>query len=537
MACKYSLAGIIMELATRAGMDPRNIDVALLDQEVSGLTVINTYPCVGALQSLAQVFFFDPANYDGKVHFIPRGRPSVATITEAEFLDDEDDVEQEKRADTIQVPRVLHLNYFDVFGGLAPDKQTSERPGERRATSDMSLQSPVMQRADEAAATVTVNHRVMIEQQRGELRFQLPETRIALTPSDPIILQWQGKSARVLIQQVETLDGYQQYIAVRDRQSAYTRNVEGIPPAFPTPPPSSIIGPTLIEVMDIPYLRDADDNTGLGFYVAVSGILPAWTGALIEFSADDGANYIDSQTTRVSAVIGSTMTTLGSHPQEFPDLHNTVRVRIETPNAELLDASLGDMQNRANMALIGDELVNFGLVNEVDEGEWEIGFFLRGRKDTTPVEHPPGTRFVLLERGFLALVPASIVDIGRTLTFRATSFGGTVESGTVVSIIFEGNGQTERHPGYVMARRDGTNAVISWQGVGRLGGGGAVAHGARFAGYRVTVSDGVNPAIVTDTPNQSLTQNVSGLGSPINISVQQLNDFTGAGAATQVVLT
>ncbi len=546
-SCVYSLAGVIMEIAIRAGLDPRHIDVdQLTELPVRGFGVIATYPAAEALRALSQIYFFDPSNYDGKLHFLTRGHDSIATISDEEMLDDEEDIEQARRADSIQIPRVLHINYNDLYGGIAPDKQTSERSGDRRATGEVSLQTAVILKSQEAAMVVHINHKVMIENQKGELKFRLSDKYIGLTPADNIFVQREGRTDRVRLVRVDVFDGFQEYTCLRDRQSAYSLsnlNVQGIPPATQTPPPSSIVGPTLIAPLDIHILRDADDNLGIGIYIAVSGIFPAWNGALIELSYDGGENYVDSGESRVSAIMGELLTPLGDHPQEFPDVYNTCTVRIDTPNGELFDTTLAGMQNRQNMAAIGTLADGFEIINfadaeeETTQGEWSIGHLLRGRRGTLSRAHIVGERFVLLERGFISFQVGSVTDIGRTLTFRATSFGTSTDLGTVVSVLFAGRSQIERAVGYLMARRiDANNVEVTWQGVGRLGGGGSVAHGARFAGYRVIFDDG-SIELEIDTANQELTQNVSTLGSPITISVYQLNDLTGAGPAAEIIIT
>src|SRR5690606_15366708 len=139
-SCVYSLAGVVMEICIRAGLDPRRVDVGQLHElPVRGFAVTNQYPASEALRALAQIYFFDPANYDGQLHFVTRGQNTVLTVIEDEMLDDDQDIEQVKRADSLQIPRVLHLNYHDIRGGTAPGKQTTERTGERRATGDASL--------------------------------------------------------------------------------------------------------------------------------------------------------------------------------------------------------------------------------------------------------------------------------------------------------------------------------------------------------------------------------------------------------------
>lgn len=530
-----TLADVVTEICERASLPASLIDVTELTDEVIGFTVINTYPAYAALQALSNVYQFDPSDYDGKIHFVKRGANSVATITASSMIDTED-AESSKRADTISIPRVLHLNYFDVAGGLATDKQTSERSGDRRSDGETALQTSVVLDANTAARVVSINHKVIIENAKGELTFGLPDSYIYLTPADNIVIEWDGVNRRVRLTQVDIRDGFQEYKALHDRQSAYTSNVEGIPSAPQTPPPSSVVGPTLLEILDIHILIDADDNIGLLYYAAVSGVLAAWQGAQVELSLDGGENYISSSSTTVAATMGETLTVLPDHPQAIPDMTSTVRVRIDTPLGELHETDLEGMLNGENLAIIGNELIQFANSDEVSEGVWDISYLLRGRKGSATESHPIGSRFILLNRSTLTAVPANLSDIGRTLTFRATSFGTSVDQGVVTSITYGGISQTEREVGYLTARRDGSNAVIEWQGIGRLGSGAQVAHGLRFAGYRVTISDGVTTDTET-TSNQSLTHDISAFSTPITITVQQLNDLTGAGPATQVTLT
>lgn len=535
--CEMTVAQIIQEICDRAGLPAELIDVSELEETFCrGFMVVNQYPCFTALRSLSEVFLFDPSSFDGRVHFRVRGANSVATVTEDDMLDDEQDIQQARRSDAISIPRVLHLNYHDIAGGIATDKQSSERSGDRRSVGEASIQTAVLLNANEAARTTAINHKIMIEDQRGELKFCLPDSFIRLTPANNIIVQWQGRSIRSRISKIDINDGYQEYLLLHDRQSAYTSNVEGIPAAPQTPPKSTVVGPTLIQPLDIHILRDADDSVGLSYYVAVSGVLEAWQGALVELSLDGGENYTDSSSTRISAVMGELITALDDHPQAFVDEVHSVTVRIDTPLAELAETDLVGMLNGANLAIIGDELIQFANADEVVPGTWQLSLLLRGRKGSTTASHPAGTRFVLLAVDTVHLIPASLSDIGRTLTFRATSFGNAVEDGTVVSMVYTGRSQIEREPAYVAARREGADVIVTWQGVGRLGSGVTVAHAARFAGYRVTFDDGSLDESV-DTDEQQLTHDVSAYGSPLSIRVAQLNELTGVGPFIEVILT
>src|SRR5690606_32342273 len=170
------------------------------------------------------------------------------------------------------------------------------------------------------------------------------------------------------------------------------------------------------------------------------------------------------------------------------------------------------MLNRRNRAIIGDEIVNFADVDEVTPGVWDVGYWLRGRLGTDAVAHAIGERFILLDTAMF--IPAELSWLGRDLTFRATTFGRPVDEATIITVPFAGQSQVERRPAYLQARRDGTNAVISWQGVGRLGAGANVAMGAYFQGYRVTLTDGTTTQ-THDTANNTLTASLSAFVGPV----------------------
>lgn len=527
------LPDVVTALCERAGLPASLIDVSLLSGPVYGFVVINRYPCAEALRALSQIYFFEAVPIDGKVHFIPRGRNAVATISEDELLDDEEEIEQDKRSDPISIPRVLNLNYYDVLGGLAPDKQTSERSGDRRAVGEQQLQTAVMMTADGAAQVVAKNHKVMIEDQKGELKFSLSDKYIGLVPTDNIFLTWDSRTERLRIAKNEMFDGYQQYIALRDRQSAYQSTVQGIPASPTQLPANNAVGPTLLEVLDIPILHDSDDAVGLCIYIAIAGVSDAWQGATVELSYDGGATYTTGEDVSTPTVMGQILTEMSDHPAEYPDDENVIQVRIDTLDGELESTDLAGMFNRTNLAVIGNEIVQFANAVETTDGVWELSYFLRGRKGTATELHTANSRFVMLDN--LSPIPATLSDLNRTLTFRATSLGATTDTATVKSIGYVGNCQRERAPGYLEAHRTGSNIEVSWQGVGRLGGGVNTAHGVRFVGYQVTFDDGVTQ-IEVETLDQEYTQPSAGLGSPVTVSVAQLNDLTGAGPSTEVTI-
>lgn len=538
--CTYSLSGIVMELAQRAGMDPRTIDAnALQPINCRGFTVINQYPCTGSLQSLAQVFLFDPSNYDGVVHFVLRGNDAVATLSEDDFVITQTDAgaddpmsDQTNRGDSVSIPQTLNLNYYDVDGGMTTSLQQSQRIGDPRAVGSQDLQTAVILNADEAARVVKINHQVMVENNKAQFNFTLTDKWLQLTPADVVFLPYNGKVWRLRITQIDLNDGTQDYQLLNDRQSAYVSKLQGYPAYVPTPPPSAIVGPTTIVPLDIHIINDQDD--GLGCYLALGRTADAWQGALIEVSLDGGATYFDSFTVVAAATVGILASPLGDHPTEYPDSTNFCTIDLLDPNDELEAAGQTQMQNGANLAIIGNEVLQFGNAAETSTpGSWHVDYFFRGRKGTAHAAHAVGETFVLLDRNFISFIPMQLSYLGRSITVRATSLNGSDSDVTTTTFTYTGQSQVEYPVAYLAARRSGTTGIVSWQGVGKLGAGASVAMGVHFAGYLVTLTDGTTTQQV-NVALQTYSFDLSVFSGPITATVQAVNGLTGNGPATQV---
>jgi hypothetical protein len=539
--CNYSLASILMELAVRAGMDPRTVDASRLQGiGVRGFTVVNQYACSAAMQALSQIFLFDPSNYDGVVHFVPRGDDAVATITEDDLVLDDvtqgaNDPTQNTRSDAITIPARLNLNYYDIAGGLATSLQISQRDGDPRATGSQDLSTTIILSADEAMRVVRINHQVMVEDQKNQFNLTLTDKFIGLVPAQNVFVQNNGKVRRARITQIDMYDGKQTYQMLQDRQSAYGSDAQGYPAYIPTPPPSAVIGQTLIEALDIHIISDRDDS--LGCYIAVSGQTQSWQGALIELSIDGGANYIDSFTANSWTVMGHLVGTLGAGSPDVPDEGNSCEIYLPLQFASLNSASQAQMQSGANLCIIGNEMLQFGNAAETStEGTWTIDYFFRGRKSTAPVAHSDGERFVLLTRNSLYYIPAELSYLGRSITLRATSLNGDDTDVVTTTFVYTGQSQVERPVAYLSAYRDTSDdANISWQGIWKLGAGARVGAGVHWLGYQITLTDGSTTQVFNQLTDELVTS-LAAFSGPVTITVVQLNGLTGAGPATSVII-
>lgn len=519
LLCSWALSSIVAEMCERAGIPLGGFDVSLLEGYVDGFSTTSAHSVAAAINTLSGVFTFDPSNHGGVIHFVPRGGDPVATITRQDLIDDGKEVERVTRGDSITVPRVINLEYYDTDGGLTTDKQTSDRSFDNRATGESSTATTVIMRADDAARSVVVSHKIAIEEQRGDFEFALADNFIQLTGADIILFE----GDRLRITECKIDEGQQTYKLTYDRATAYQSTIQGVPAGVPSTPPSLIASESRMEFIDTSILKSSDD--ALGYYIAVSSLTQDWQGAVVELSKDGGANWIDSEGTTSNAIMGALTADCAAHSPYYRDDLNTLTVKLLRKDMELIPATMTEMLNRTNLAIVGNELINFSTVEQIGDTEWLLGGLLRGRKGSAAVAHVTGERFVFLDRLDLAFVEAELYELNRPLTFRVTSYG--LADGPVVTVTFTGVSQQERAPAYLKVVRDGGNAVVSWQGVGRLGGGAGVGMGRYFTGFRLTL--GANSYDTTD-----MTMTIPYVAG--TLSVRQKNSITGLGPAISVNL-
>ena len=150
---------------------------------------------------------------------------------------------------------------------------------------------------------------------------------------------------------------------------------------FPGQTTGAIEAATLA-LMDLPPLRDADDD--LGFYYAMAGATDAWRGGALYQSAD-GVSYAAVASSDAPTPMGFATTALPSGPTTVHDDVNTVTVRLTY--GALASVTRAQSLNGANAALLGDEILTFdtatpGSSPGAGSTDWQLSGLLRGRRGT-----------------------------------------------------------------------------------------------------------------------------------------------------------
>lgn len=229
-------------------------------------------------------------------------------------------------------------------------------------------------------------------------------------------------------------------------------------------------GATRTEMIDLPLIGDTDADTPQ-LWLAAAGTAPGWRRADVSLSYDGGASWQAFGRTAAPAVMGSTVGALGPGPAALFDRVSTLEVELLNAGMALEGADQAALVAGTNLAIVGDELVQFGSAQQVSATRWRLGQWLRGRRGSewAIAGHSPGERFVLLDPATLLALDVPLARMGAGLEVSAIGPGdgglAALASATVI-------GRALRPPAPVWlaaSRLDDGTIRLGWTRRSRIG--------------------------------------------------------------------
>lgn len=527
------LSSVISTLHDRCGHTADDYDVSELSDILAGVVIEQTITASEGVNSILGAYFADPADYDGKIRYIKRGKPVVRTLT-ADDLIDEPDTNQRKNA--IEYPLKVHFFYQGSVEAYASPKATSSRYSqELQNVGEVSVASPVTFDSGQEPAEIAAKlHKVLWAGAEGEIEWHVTDEHLDLVPTDTLGLSHNGSVFRVRITQIMDDPGQRKLKMVRDRQSAYTSNITAIPDIPPpTPPQPSVPSETVLAIMDIPALTDSADT--LNYYAAMSGASDTWAGAVLQQSLDDGNAIVNVDSTSLNAIMGYLQDDVSDASPYYTDTTNSVVVVLLTDDELESRSETSFLSGGGAFALKWQdggvtkwEIMQFRDAELLSPKTYRLSHLMRGRKNSETGEHPAGSMFVLLDNAVLREAAQS-TWIGTNLLHRAVSNGLSPETAQMQSNYYIGNSQREWPVAELdLSRPDADSVQAEVVPRHRFGSPMNPIRSVNWIGYRWTVTDGAN-TISRDGTADTETFDVTGWASPVSVTVAQLNRITGEG--------
>jgi hypothetical protein len=297
-------------------------------------------------------------------------------------------------------------------------------------------------------------------------------------------------------------------------------------------------GPTTVRLLDLP-LGDGLETKPL-LYVAAAGTSAGWRRAAISASYDSGASWQDAGGTAAPAAMGVALGALPAAGSTLFDTESALEIELLGEGMWLEGRSDDLLVGGANLAALGDELVQFGAVEALGDRRFRISRLLRGRRGTeyAAAGHAAGEPFTLIEREALVALEAPAGSAGGEARILASGVG----DGVAVSASRPIDAAVLRPPSpvHLAARETGIgDLAISWVRRSRQGwswvDGADTPLGEETERYRLVIAGaGFERIVETGAPAHLYTaaERAADGAGPLSISVSQ----TGSLAASRPAL-
>jgi hypothetical protein len=428
------VASIIADLCERSIEDRYDLSDIPPTDTLLGYKLQNPASARSNIDPLLTAFAIYIVDEDGVIKFKKyEDIQSEATISYDELGQAEDGAEPAdamplNRSQEIDMPRSVAVSYVEPTF----DYQTATEKEVRQiteATEDMIVELPMATSSDHAKKVASM---ILFAKWRAQntRSFKTSRKYAFLSPGDGVTVEYPRGTHRLWRITSMTDTGVLCEFNVEPGDAElYTQTAIGasgyvgqeVAPLAPT---------TRLQLLDIPILRDVDNNAGL--YAAMAGFGSGWTGAEL-FVGDDETTLESRGTVSNGAVIGFTETRLGDWPYGIVDESNLLTVNVG--NGELASITYEQLISGAlNVAAVGVqgrwEILKFRTAESLGSGRFILSGLVRGMRGTEWARgtHLTSDTFVLMTVGGTLRPNFEAGSIGQTKTYRAVSKGRSFNS-------------------------------------------------------------------------------------------------------------
>jgi hypothetical protein len=335
----------------------------------------------------------------------------------ATIEDDADSFGEESDDDELELPRLVNVTFYNNHNSLIKETQGDTR---QTTTSDTQVDvgipiSCTPTYAKQLAAKL--NDIAWLE--RRKFKVRLPPKYAMLIPGDVVTITLDGIEADIRLLTVELgLFGELRCEAVRNSDVAMAQTTDGGEGEFDYVDTPLEAVPTDFIAWSGKELK-TEDQYYPGIYVACSGP-SGWRGCTVYYSTDGGTTWVSGGFTVEKAVFGEAATALadGAVADAFDDV-NDVDVLLERDEIE--SKSDAEILLGMNRAVLGSEIVGFGVATLNAPQDYTLSHIQRGLRGSPMTGHTIGERFVQVSNGGVVRLNLSEDLVGEIVQVKAVS--------------------------------------------------------------------------------------------------------------------
>ncbi len=539
-----SLADLLHEIPSRVGL--MNVEVDGLATPITGLAIGRDTHARGVMDAVLSTFPVSISEGSGKLRMRAPGADPVRMIAESDLgavADGEDTdrfqirIEREQGGDLLQE---LELHYGDPARDYQPAIQRARRQqdnSDQRGLVETPLYLSAVSAKHQVEELLALNWLGQVSH-----HLQLPVHYADLEVGDRISYAVAGRSIVLMINEM-SIEADRILLSGHPLGTLPFTATNSAASGFFAPPIISPVGETQLEILDLPGL--GGDKGGPHIVAASSGTAPGWKGSGIYVSRDAGESYDLIATNRAGSVMGTVLVPPDIGPHAYWDETQSLDVRLIRPEMSLESRSRLGVLNGANLAVVGDEIIQFREAFLEPDGRYHLRGLLRGRGGTewAMTTHQPGERFILLDGGGLMDMDVPLSSMGQPILTKAVSINKTLDETPPETFTYRARALMPLSPVHVRASRTvAGDLALSWMRRGRIGGawidGSDVPLGEETEEYQVDILKAGQPVrTISVTKSQAIynvDHQVADFGVPVtavDVAIYQISTLVGRGFA------
>jgi hypothetical protein len=462
-----SLDAIMRQIMSDYGWT--NYDIGDLAGQLDGFIIDRVMSVRDAINSLEMIYFFDTFESDGTIKFRHRGSlGSQTTVSKDLMVESGDSGGVGDRAGTLfeitrlqetDLPLAAKLTFSDGSTDYSNTTVESRRLTVRSDRISTAAVAVVSRQAQMQSIADILLHENWAAREKAKLA--VPPSLLFLEPTDLITVQANNREYLFRITGVE--DGGRRQLNLMQIDPTIYTHVRGTD-RTPNNPPAINLGPPVPFFMDLPLLRDTqNENAG---YIGM--LMDPWPGSISVLRSPVDSGYQLNAAATGNAIVGTTLFDFYNGPTGRWDRSNVLIVEIElgtlssTSDAQLLaGANTCAIWNQSANAW---EVLQFAVAELIAPKRYKLSKFLRGQLGSERAMGNPvgaGADFCILNGD---IVQTSMIrdEIGQSFYWKYGPSGRNLGDPTFngIQYAFRGEGLRPYKVTGVKLTHFGTNVVI-----------------------------------------------------------------------------
>ncbi|MCU6455857.1 phage tail protein [Sphingomonas sp. A2-49] len=409
-----------------------------------------------------------------------------------------------RRTVASDAPREVTVAHYDAARDYQIGVQRMRRSGTRERVERIELPAVLDATVAKGVAAALI---VRGEAERTRRRVGLGVDGLAVAPGAIVTIAGEAGRWRVASSSVVGLATTLDLVPLASGPAAAMPASSGIVLGAP----DVVAGRTVLIVAELPSPPDRL-LSGPRVSMLATGEGAGWRQAALLYSLDDGTSWMSAGASAAPATIGRIETPPVPASSLLIDRRSRIVVALLRADMALGDADAAGLAGMANLALLGDEVIQFERAEPLGGGRWALSGLRRGLRGTEAAigTQSAGDRFALLEDDAIAAIDLPPAAIGRRVRFLASGVGD-IDAPAAAELTPGGASVAPPSPVHVGAHVDDTGALtLGWIRRSRRGWGWNdgidVPLAEEAEAYRVTIvsSDGVERSIATAVPRLTI---------------------------------